>query len=375
MRINTSSRPLCQHVEARLDLASAVHTFSLFQTALHVANPSCFIPLVVSMADQTTTLRQLLSRPKPALSCTVPKGRNSSYIEWPHVKGDITIWEAFNLRNLIESYGHVLNSVCAEQHIPVPGFNDASKHVEISKSSHINYFIARNDILMRQTLPFAKSQLGLHPGINLQFTYTTADKLTLAKIPNYHGRCPGVDHVIALDDFPSATLVVGLGRPASYWSGMTLANRLGSPKEQYLWPLRQLGNLCNEAHTRYGYIQTDQEMVVCCFSMHPDPERQKVAIMPIPWSKYGGDVLTTDLALWWLCMLAMSDQTRDLVMEEDMVKIDDWHEFTDDQTQCRMRRHLFSKFDEPVANNWFNMDNSAADAELAQLFANNPTNF
>lgn len=83
----------------------------------------------------------------------------------------------------------------------------------------------------------------------------------------------------------------------------TCVNQLNDPATELVWPLGQLANIRKVAQTRHGYIQTDQEMVVCCFS--EGPEGWKVAIMPVPWSRHGVDVLTTDLALWWLCMLAM----------------------------------------------------------------------
>lgn len=71
--------------------------------------------------------------------------------------------------------------------------------------------------------------------------------------------------------------------------------QLGKSPKSNLWPVRQLANICRESRTRYGYIQTEEEMVVCCFS--EITEDWKAAVMAIPWSRYGPDTLTTDLAL------------------------------------------------------------------------------
>ncbi|KAI0386001.1 hypothetical protein F5Y04DRAFT_161362 [Hypomontagnella monticulosa] len=62
--------------------------------------------------------------------------------------------------------------------------------------------------------------------------------------------------------------------------------------------------MCNIANTRYWYIVTDQDLVACCF--YKEAAGQRVKIMPIPWMLHGEEQLTTDLALWWLCMMALS---------------------------------------------------------------------
>ncbi|KAI5864217.1 hypothetical protein GGS23DRAFT_563385 [Durotheca rogersii] len=72
--------------------------------------------------------------------------------------------------------------------------------------------------------------------------------------------------------------------------------------------------------------------------------------MPIPWSRNGVDVLTTDLALWWLCMLAMSaHHHRAIVGEEEMVKINDWDVVYLDEERGWVRRHQYSNVEEPVS--------------------------
>ncbi len=154
-----------------------------------------------------------------------------------------------------------------------------------------------------------------------------------------------VDHVIGLDDYPAKTLVVGIGKPGSKWSGRRL---LDADTVELLWPVRQLANICRAAETRYGYIQTNEELVVCCFSER-DQVMWNAAIMPIPWSRHGVEVLTSDLALWWLCMLAMSDPChRAIVAEGDMVKINAWDIIYHDDERGWVQRHRYSNFEEPT---------------------------
>ncbi|KHN95790.1 uncharacterized protein MAM_06402 [Metarhizium album ARSEF 1941] len=201
---------------------------------------------------------------------------------------------------------------------------------------------------MDPTLKFAKSHLGLHENISLEQRHSSADRLSVATFPGMTRRLT-VNHVVGLHDFPGPNLVVGLGRSSSKWSGTNLALQLDTSSKRLLWPLRQLANICRGAKTRYGYIQTEQEMVVCCFSKDGN-EKWKVAMMPIPWTRSGVHMLTTDLALWWLCMLAMSaHHHRALVSELEMVKINAWNYVPLGQGRGLVRRHLYSNFEEPVS--------------------------
>jgi hypothetical protein len=125
----------------------------------------------------------------------------------------------------------------ATSSISPPQGDQALASVVIHIAQDINHLISLNNELMQPTLQFAKSQLGLHPGIFLHNTYSTADKSALANIGDGRGRL-NVDHVIALDDIPGQNLVVGLGRPSSKWSGRKLANQLKNTKKELLWPVR-----------------------------------------------------------------------------------------------------------------------------------------
>lgn len=67
-------------------------------------------------------------------------------------------------------------------------------------------------------------------------------------------------------------------------------------------------------------------MTVCCFSKDGvgdgNDKRWGAAIMPVPWSRNGSDTLTTDLALWQLCMLAMSaPHNRAIIAEGEVLRI------------------------------------------------------
>ncbi|KAM0548514.1 hypothetical protein ACHAPJ_009837 [Fusarium lateritium] len=70
--------------------------------------------------------------------------------------------------------------------------------------------------------------------------------------------------------------------------------------------------------------------------------------MPVPWSRFGPTVLTTDLALWWLCMLAMSAHHHRAIMEEENVaRINQWDTIYHSDERGWVRRHQYSGFEEP----------------------------
>ncbi len=122
--------------------------------------------------------------------------------------------------------------------------------------------------------------------------------------------------------------------------------------QQHLWPLRQLADICDVAKTRYGYIVTDQELVACCF-YKSETGTWEAAVMPVPWSRHGQAQLTTDLALWWLCMLAMpSPQHRALVSRANLVGIGEWELRRADHGLGWVRRHRYSGVERPGLPPW-----------------------
>ncbi|OAQ72507.1 hypothetical protein VFPPC_00464 [Pochonia chlamydosporia 170] len=294
------------------------------------------------MAGQQTTftLRQILTQNKPLIASQTKPGRNTSNSEWPKLS-NITLWKEFTLENLNDSYGHVLNSYfTAHQTPPVPA---ELNRVVIRSDKDVRGLIGWHDRVLRQTLGFAMEFLTLHQDSNLRTQCSTPDNSFIAKL-HLSGSLV-VDHIIELDNHHQPALVVGLARASSKWKCQKVLVNLNPntplpSKKEPTFPIIQLGNICEKAGTRYGYIQTNEELVACCFSYAAVGEGQaagtgstsgttgrelKASIMPIPWTKRGVNMLTTELALWWLCMLAMApDHDRSITTEDKMVKINEW---------------------------------------------------
>ncbi len=247
-------------------------------------------------------LREFLTQEKPRIvivKSTKNKGAVSSRKTWPTL--DVKLWEHFDLPTLNDSYGRVLDCI-----IKVPAadlIRTVSADWCINTDEDIKRLIDWNDRHLHHGLEFGQAAMGLHPGIGLIRKYSAVGETngTLTG-PNIR-----VDHMIVLNDSPKKHLVMGLKRMASQWNGDILrqyVEQKSKPKASPR-PLEQLAHLCKQANTEYGYIQSETDVTVCHFTGKGRLGFTAVLAESIPWTTYGNN-LTTDLALWWLGMEALS---------------------------------------------------------------------
>ncbi|KAI1173610.1 hypothetical protein F4777DRAFT_556968 [Nemania sp. FL0916] len=305
----------------------------------------------------TTTIRVALTQPKPVTLCGPMPSRNTkSGPDWPNISNDdISTWADFRLETLNESYGQVLDLEIPVTELSKAGVSrpDALEVVEITKPDEILYLIGLNDRVLQPTLGFAKRYLHLCDGVQLLHQVSAPKKalIPMVKISNGSNQF-SVDHCVALDEIQSPNLVIGFCRPSNKFQSRAVAENSKDLKEERTLPLRQLANLCRVAGTRYGYIMTEKDFVACCFTKKSTEEKAqwwKVMMMPVPWTRQGASQLTTDLALWWLSMLALSAREhRVLTTEENMVGIGEWEPIYLDEQRGWVRRHRYSGFEQPM---------------------------
>ena len=296
------------------------------------------------MADQTTTARRLLTQRKPFIPCNTRAKKNTIGREWPELRTGYSVvpWDEFNLLNLDESYGHVLDHefqmALASGALPAETLTGFS----VDKDKDINHLIGWHQSVIKPTLEFAKEHLELYPGLVLRYEHSSADNPSFVRMPDVRDPIL-VDHLVRIDD-SSPNLVAGLGKTSLKWGGRRVLNQRDKPTTEYVLPLEQLANICKAGNTRYGYIQTEEELVACQFSTD-DGKVWMAAIMPVPWSRHGPKVLTTGLALWWLGMLAMShEDNRRIVAHGRTVAINEWE---DDEAGLTCR-HRYSNLVRPA---------------------------
>lgn len=284
------------------------------------------------------------------------KNRNSTNTEWPRFDSDenfeaITVWDEFTLENLNASYGHLLDAEVPEHELVAPQFNLGPDAAQFTKPDQIMQLLKLSDEVLEPALQHARERLQIENGTSVLHRLKLDGHQPGIRSTNKNSRIRS-DHLIELDDYSLPTLVWGLGRPCRMFPARTLVGNASSDEDK--WPLRQLANLCFHSRTRYGYILTEEDLLTCCFTAEDPEERESgwsAAIMPVPWTKTGEGQLTTDLALWWLCMLAISGRhNRVLTQAENTTKINEWDVYQhDDERAGWVRRHKYSKFEEPTA--------------------------
>lgn len=173
----------------------------------------------------TATLRRVLTQSKPEVLCKLKASKNSTNTKWPHIDAStMTPWADFNLKTLNESYSHILDlEVSMEQLAGAPRAEHVLQGIEINNPNHMMHLTGWNDRVLRPTLGFAKQHLGLHTGVHLHHFVLMPTIPCHVRITNTHHPLH-IDHFVALDDFTSPNLVIGLTRPPPNFQGRRLIN-------------------------------------------------------------------------------------------------------------------------------------------------------
>lgn len=131
------------------------------------------------------------------MKAAVVSNKNTTNENWPEIQANVTTWDEFNLANLNESYGHILDvSVPVDQLHPAPRRPEqAFRDVAMTGPHSVKHLIAWNDEITEPTLGFAKTRLGVCPGVVMRHSFSDAARARLVKT---HGIA--VDHLIELDD-------------------------------------------------------------------------------------------------------------------------------------------------------------------------------
>lgn len=187
--------------------------------------------------------------------------------------------------------------------------------LEVKTQRDFQDLVGRNIKVLQDALVEGKNALGAYVGATLKQGYRQQP----VRLNN--GGLSWPDHSIYLDEHPPVVLIIGLCKPSTKWSLDELED---DPIADTLWPFRQLAVFCRKRDTRYGYIQTDKVLVACRFSRAECGIKYDVEYMPVPWGRDGPEVLTTDLAVWWLAMMGLNAQHRAIVPGQQMRRITEW---------------------------------------------------
>ena len=152
--------------------------------------------------------------------------------------------------------------------------------------------------------------------------------------PDWAGIQEENSHVVSIDGKKQTryfNILPGDTKLSTKWKSEDLLN--DEENVNHRMPVRQLLSYCDHAETRYGYLLSQEELVVFRFSQTPrktykspnppslrkrGPSQAKegsanmirhVELKSIPWHLSNKDGLTINLALWWLHMMAAREHS------------------------------------------------------------------
>lgn len=254
-----------------------------------------------------------------------PKARSKSYTklaEYP-VPSKIQRWHEFNFSTISTLFDKQINKVLQQE------FDDLHEFSYVPAASLEIYHERSLEALIMKTTH----------SIVLEALERTSQALLSQKVlmlPGGRG-CPakvptaprlGPDWAGTSEAQEGSNILPGDTKLSRNWESKDIKQivekdgtllRVSKEAAPLVAPLRQLLHYCNKLSTRYGYIITDKELVVCRVApqdQHPISKDIKLNVssgatiewQSIPWENYGqNSQLTVNITLWVLHLLAANN--------------------------------------------------------------------
>lgn len=226
---------------------------------------------------------------------------------WPVIQStDITEWEGFNLESLTQRFSRQLGF----HYLGLHGNADQALIAALSECENSSED-ATLRVAEQSTVTFYNDAVlpllwVVNPG-EVFAQFSTLFPGTVRPTMPRKARNMRFDYYIGLRDSYLSGLVVGLFVAEADFAGRAL---LGGEEAQLRskTQLRRLANMCQAANTNYGFIQTEGELMVCRFRRAILSRRWKAEVQSVYCVEPQPKELTTRLALWFLCMLAISEK-------------------------------------------------------------------
>lgn len=253
-----------------------------------------------------------LATVKNALEMETPKlqGFKIMSVGWPVIQStDITEWEGLNLESLRQRFSHQLGS----HHLGLHGNADQALIAALAECENISTGTTLR-IAEQSTVTFYNETVVpllrvVNPG-EVFTQFSTLFPGTVRPTMPQKARNLRFDYYVGLRDSALSGLVVGLFVAESDFAERALS---GDEKAQLRSKIQlgRLANMCYAANTNYGFIHTEEELMVCRFRRGILSRRWKAEGQSVYCTEPQPEELTTRLALWFHCMLAISEkQTR-----------------------------------------------------------------
>ncbi|KAI9763374.1 MAG: hypothetical protein M1840_000566 [Geoglossum simile] len=229
----------------------------------------------------SNTLLDYLTMPNPLVDNTHSKtGSNTDDLSWLPIEG-VRDWDEFKNETLLSCYGELLEQTTTGLG-PVPVI-ESFPHCEIWDEDSLEALLVRWNLSVVSTgLSFAHRLCGSgwkEGGWNFQEIFMARGGL--ASLTNDRRVRPdwaGIQQgrlgnaiVPTTERRPYLNLCPGDTKLSTKWKSLWSNTTVARLKEEFNRPMGQILNYCSKANSRYGYILTQEELVVVRVTMSTDP--------------------------------------------------------------------------------------------------------
>ena len=288
---------------------------------LTTANPT-LQPAWVSEYDEEIDKSPPQKKKKKKRPDSASSTKNEAY----PILDTISEWKEFKLETIVELFGDPTSSILNQSYDLQDFSNTHPCFSQISDEDSLEALL----IKYTQSTILEALQKTTNSLLDQEVTMVRGGQASLFHLdnrkdlrPDWAGRC----HLQKANN-----ILPGETKPSRVFSSKVLRecadrhDHVKNPTADYLWPARQLTAYCVYSHMRYGYIITDEELIVVRVGTlveqrknAPDHElledtvdNPRLEWQSIPWN-HGNDrsKITVNLALWALHVLAASNGLLD----------------------------------------------------------------
>ncbi|KAL9063341.1 MAG: hypothetical protein Q9157_008290 [Trypethelium eluteriae] len=234
-----------------------------------------------------------------------------------------SVWEEFNLENVRKLFDERL-SATLQRDFDLQDFSQIHPYFyRISDEDSFQSFV----IKYNQSVVLEALDKTAHELLRQEVVMVRGGQAKVLFYPKWNPDWGGRSHSRG-----TTNILPGETKSSRVFNSRTLMDNIQEeggveePETDYLWPVRQLLAYCVDGHMRYGYIITNEELMVVRVGTRKPRDvnasqkelRKIIARNPfvewqfIPWKHDNkNDVLTVNLALWVLHLLAANNGLLD----------------------------------------------------------------
>ncbi|EMT70545.1 hypothetical protein NOF04DRAFT_5692 [Fusarium oxysporum II5] len=266
------------------------------------------------------TIGRSLTTPNPTLQTATGNSNIAmSQTTFQAASSIIKRWRDFDLGNLHEPYGDLLDNynvpVVVDEQSSVPATN-----ITDLKKALTGHIVHR----LRQPIATGVTLLASRCG------EARRDVTVLTDEPLAHRRRSALSFVTS----DGERLAVSCAYTSNQWTSRELEDSESSQS----YPLLRLATYCHDAGTRYGFIFSDHELIVSRVS--GTSFSCLIEWQSIPWEAAGPGVLTVNLSLFLMVMMALHNSHRPILRHLQPFPINFWYRFQNIDGDWVNRHHL-----------------------------------